>query len=397
MTRIAYLDCVGGLAGDMVLGALLDAGAPSDVLEETVRALGLADVKVEIDRVTRGGVQATAVRVIEIAPPPHRPASALVETIERSDLPPRVRAGGLETLRRLIEAEARVHETSAEELVLHEVGGVDTLVDAVGAFALLEALAIDDVVCSPIPFARGVVTTAHGAIPTPGPAVLEILRGAEVVGLAIDAELVTPTGAAIAATAASSFGEAPPLVLQTVGYGAGGRDLAVRPNVLRIVIGERATTAPRRDAILLEATVDDLLPELVPDVIEACRTAGALDVWTTPVQMKKGRTGIGISAIVRRDGEWPVARALLIHGTTLGVRATPIRRYELERSTREVEVGDHVVRIKVGTLEGRAVNIAPEHDDCARVAALTGRAVKDVWAEALVAARALAGPDDAAR
>lgn len=397
MTRLAYLDCVGGLAGDMVLGALLDAGAPAAALEETVRALGLDDVKVEVERADRGGVRATAVRVVEIAPPADRPASELVEVVERADLPPRVLAGALEALRRLIGAEARVHDVAADELVLHEVGGVDTIVDVVGAFALLETLAVDEVVCSPIPFSRAIVPAAHGPIPTPGPAVLEILRGATLVGTPVEQELVTPTGAAIAAAMTSSFGEAPPLVLEAVGYGAGGRELADRPNVLRVVIGHRASTAPRRDAVLLEATVDDLLPELVPDVVDACREAGALDVWTTPVQMKKGRTGVGLSAVARPTEEWEVARALIVHGTTLGVRATPIRRYELERSTHRVEVGGHEVRVKVGRLDGRVVNVAPEHDDCARVAATTGRTVKDVWAEALLAGRDLAGPDDLAR
>jgi len=234
---------------------------------------------------------------------------------------------------------------------------------------------------------------AHGSIPGPGPAVLAILEGAPLVGVEAEAELVTPTGAAIVAAAASSFGELPPLVLETTGYGAGGRDLLSRPNLLRVVLGTSRDPIPVADVVILEANLDDLLPELVPDVIDECRSAGALDVWTTPVQMKKGRPGVLVSAVVRPDGEQVVARALLVHSTTLGVRATSLRRYELGRATREVHVDGRPIRVKVGVLDGRVVNVAPEHDDCADVAAATGRPVKDVWAAALAAAQAFIGGD----
>jgi uncharacterized protein (TIGR00299 family) protein len=267
------------------------------------------------------------------------------------------------------------------------------LIDVAGAFALFDGLAIDDVVCSPIPYARGVIETAHGTIPGPGPAVLALLEGCPVVGVDAEAELVTPTGAAIVATASSSFGECPPITLERVGYGAGARELRSRPNLLRVVLGARASSAASADVVLLEANLDDLLPELVPDVADACRAVGALDVWTLPVQMKKGRPGVVVSAIARPEAEGAVARALLVHSTTLGVRAVPLRRYELERATREVSVREHAVRVKVGVLDGRVVNVAPEHDDCARVAAATGLPVKQVWAEALAAAHAFGGGD----
>ncbi|MGZ4131549.1 MAG: nickel pincer cofactor biosynthesis protein LarC [Actinomycetota bacterium] len=394
MTRVAYLDCVGGVAGDMLLAALLDAGAPQDVLHDVVRALGFADVKVEVEAVRRHGVAAINVRVVEGSPLPDRRASALLDLVASAALAPRPRERALAALHRLAGAESAIHGVPAEELVLHEIGGADTLVDVVGAFALLDALDVGDVVCSPIPYARGVIQTAHGAIPGPGPAVLAVLEGAPLVGVEAEAELVTPTGAAIVATASSSFGECPPMTLERVGYGAGARELRSRPNLLRVVLGS-SPALPAADVVVLEANLDDLLPELVPDVLQACHAAGALDVWTLPVQMKKGRPGVVVSAVARPDAERAVARALLVHSTTLGVRVTPLRRYELEREGREVTVLGHRVRVKVGILEGRVVNVAPEHDDCADVAAATGLPVKQIWAQALAAAQAFVGGDDA--
>lgn len=395
MTRVAYLDCVGGVAGDMLLGALLDAGAPQEALHDMVRALGFAGVKVEVEPAHRHGIAATLVRVVEEGAPRERRVRELLDLVTAADLAPGVRDRALDALRRLADAESRIHGVPETDLILHEVGGADTLVDVVGTFALLDALGVELVVCSQIPYARGLIGTAHGSIPGPGPAVLAILEGAPLAGVDAEAELVTPTGAAIVAAAASSFGELPPLVLEATGYGAGERDLRSRPNLLRVVLGTSRAPIPVADVVVLEANLDDLLPELVPDVIEACRAAGALDVWAAPVQMKKGRPGVLVSAVVRPDAEQVVARALLVHSTTLGVRATSLRRYELVRALREVHVDGRPIRVKVGVLDGRVVNVAPEHDDCAEVAAATGRPVKHVWAAALAAAQAFIGGDGA--
>lgn len=394
MTRIAYLDCAGGLAGDMLLAALLDAGAPQEALHHVVRALGYADVKVEVEGVHRHGIAATLVRVIEEEQTPDRRAGELLELVGSADLAPSIREPALDALRRLTAAESKIHGVPQHDLVLHEVGGADTLVDVVGAFALLDALLVDHVVCSPIPYARGRIDAAHGSIPGPGPAVLALLDGAPLFGIEAEDELVTPTGAAIAAAAATSFGELPPLVLDGVGYGAGARDPRSRANLLRVVLGTSPAPIPVADVVVLEANLDDLLPELVPDAIDACRAAGALDVWTVPVHMKKGRPGVLLSAIARPDAEWAVADALLVHSSTLGVRVTTLRRYETDRESREVSVDGHPIRVKVGILQGRVVNVAPEHDDCMEVAAATGRPVKQVWAAALAAAQAFTEADD---
>lgn len=392
MTRVAYLDCIGGIAGDMVLAALVDAGAPQELLAGLPAALGLPEVLVEVTRTSRHGVPAAHVHVVDAGPRPEHPRAVaeLRAAIETSSIPPGAKARSLSALHRLAEAEAEVHGAPLEDLRLHELGSVDTLIDLCGTFVLLDALGIERLMCSPVPYARGLVETAHGVLPSPGPAALALLRGAVLVGVETDGELVTPTGAAIVAEACEAFGPLPPMTLERVGYGAGTRELVDRPNVVRIVIGE-GTPSLGTDVVLLEANLDDLLPELVPDAVERCFSAGAIDVWTTPVQMKKGRPGIIVSALARPDAETGVARALLEHTSTLGVRVASFRRYELEREHREVTVAGQTVRVKLGLLDGRVVNLAPEHDDCARVAAETGRSVKQVWAEALAAAQELHG------
>ena len=392
MTRLAYLDCIGGLAGDMVLAALVDAGAPRAPLIGLPAALGLRDVRVEVTRTERQGISATHVEVVDVGA--HRETAGsvaeLAGTVDAGAIPARAKERALEAVRRLAEAEAAVHGQPVEELRLHELGSADTLIDLCGAFVLLEELSTERVACSPLPYARSLVHAAHGILPSPGPAVLALLPGAAFVGVDTDAELVTPTGAAFAATACDAWGALPPLTLERVGYGAGTRELPDRPNVLRVVIGETEAGA-RTDVVLLEAGLDDLLPEIVPDAIERCVAAGAIDVWTTPVQMKKGRPGIVLSALARPEAEAAVARALLEHTSTLGVRVADLRRYELEREHREVTVAGHAVRVKLGLLDGRVVNVAPEHDDCARVATAMDRPVKWVWAQALAAAQELDG------
>ncbi|HEU4354432.1 MAG TPA: nickel pincer cofactor biosynthesis protein LarC [Actinomycetota bacterium] len=391
MTRLAYLDCIGGVAGDMLLAALLDAGAPSERLTELPAALGLADVRLEVTRVSRGGIAALHVDVVEPEGGLPRSAPELRAAIERSSIRARPKERALAALDRLIAVEARVHGVIPEDVRLHELGSADTLVDLCGGFVLLEALGIERVVCSPLPYARGLVDVEHGILPSPTPAVLALLEGADLVGVQTAGELVTPTGAAIVAEACAAWGPLPPMTLEHVGHGAGTRDLPDRPNVLRVVVGEAAEAVPAADVVLLEAGLDDLVPELVPDAVGRCFEAGAVDVWTTPIHMKKGRPGVVVSALARPDSERAVARALLEHSSTLGVRVADLRRYELERERREVDVDGHAVGVKLGVLDGRVVNVAPEHDDCARVALATGRPVKQVWAAALAAGQELYG------
>ncbi|HXF98573.1 MAG TPA: nickel pincer cofactor biosynthesis protein LarC [Gaiellaceae bacterium] len=386
MSRTAYLDCVGGLAGDMLLAALLDAGGDLERLRAVPATLGLPGVAVAVERVERQGIGALHVRVEAPADAEHRDYGAIRRLLREAALPERARARALEAFARLAAVEGRIHGIPAEDVHFHELGAADTLVDVCGAFLLLDDLRVERVACSPLPFARGLTEAAHGVLPLPAPATLGLLAGAPLRGVEAEGELVTPTGAAIAAVAVDEWGPLPPLTLEAVGYGAGTRELPDRPNVLRVVLGSGAA-APGGEVVLLETNLDDLPPELVPDAVERCFAAGALDVWTVPAQMKKGRPGIVLAALARPGAEAEVARALLTETTALGVRVSRLRRYELEREERTVQVAGGTVRVKVARLDGRVVNVAPEHDDCAALAAATGRAVKSVWAEALAAAQ----------
>ena len=383
--RLLYLDCIGGLAGDMLLAALVDAGAPTEALEGLPSSLGLDGVRVSITRVHRQGVAASRV-VVEGSNGSARGERYvdLRDRVEAAALSEAVRTRSVDALTRLAEAEGAIHDVPVEEVRFDELGA-DTLVDLCGAFALLEALGVRRVVCSPLPFSRGLIDSNAGRLPSPAPATLRLLRGAPLVGVAESGELVTPTGAVVASVVADAWGELPSLVLGEVGYGAGARELETRPNIVRAVLGTSTEAAELHEVLLLEANVDDMVPELVPDAAERCREAGAIDVWTSAAAMKKGRPGVILSALVRPDAEMPVATALLEHSTTLGVRVARLRRHELEREVREVEVFGHPVRVKVGMLGDRVVNVAPEHDDCADVATKTGRPVKQVWAAALAA------------
>ncbi|PWU20726.1 MAG: nickel pincer cofactor biosynthesis protein LarC [Candidatus Rokuibacteriota bacterium] len=385
MTRSAYLDCVGGLAGDMLVAALLDAGGDAELLESLPSQLGLDGVMVEVRRVERLGVGALHVSFPASGDPGHRTWRTIRELLERADLPPDVRKRSTAVFARLAEAEAHVHRVPVDDVHFHELGAVDTIMDVCGAVVLLDGLGVEEVACSPLPVSRGVFEAAHGTLPLPPPAVVELLRGAPLYGVADGGELVTPTGAALAAELVLRFGELPPLTLERVGTGAGSRDSAGRPNVLRVFLGE--STGPLlREVALLETNLDDLSPELVPDAVAACFSAGALDVWTTPAQMKKGRPGFVLSALAHRPDEHTVARAILEQTSALGLRVSRLARYELEREERSVELEGGSVRVKIGRLDGRVVNVAPEHDDCAELAARTGRPVKSVWAAALAAA-----------
>ncbi len=381
--RVCYLDCVGGLAGDMLLAALVDAGADVERLRAVPSALGLEGVVIAVDRVERQGIGALHVDVRAPADEhQHRDYLGIRAIVERAALAPRVREQALDTFARLGEVESKIHRVPLDEVHFHELGAVDTLVDVCGAFALLDDLGVDRVACSPLPFARGMVRSGHGLLPLPAPATLGLLEGAPLVGVDSEAELVTPTGAAIAASVVELWGSLPPLVLERVGYGAGTADFDDRPNVVRVVLG--AGTSPTTGVVtLLETNLDDLVPELVPDAVERCFAAGALDVWSVPAQMKKGRPGIVLSALARPNTEQDVAYAMLEETSALGVRVARLARYELEREERLVEVAGGQVRIKVGLLAGSVVNIAPEHDDCVALARSTGRPVKSIWAEAL--------------
>jgi uncharacterized protein (TIGR00299 family) protein len=385
---IAYLDCVGGLAGNMLLAALLDAGAPEQELRAVPRRLGLETVQLRLQRVQRHGIGALHLEVIAPEHQPERSWRSIREQLNGAELDQSVRERATAVFGRLAEAEGKIHDVDPDGVHFHELGAVDTLVDIVGAVTLLHSLGVSRVVCSPLPMGRGVIDAAHGSLPLPAPATAALVVGVPVFGVDIEAELVTPTGAALASTLAGEWGPLPAMTITGIGYGAGTWELSQRANLVRVLLGAdgAGTSSSLHEVVLLETNLDDLSPELVPDAIDRCFAAGALDVWTAPIGMKKGRPGIILSALTRPGGEAAVARAILEETTALGVRTARLARYELERAQRSVEVSGRPVRVKVGMLGGRIVNVAPEHDDCAAVAREISAPVKTVWAEAMAAA-----------
>jgi uncharacterized protein (TIGR00299 family) protein len=378
VSRVLYIDCIAGVAGDMLLGALLDAGAQVDL-----SGLDVEGLEIEVGTAERHGITAKTVTVKGAPGQPHRHWASIRDQIDAAGLAERPRQRAQAAFERLAHAEGRIHGIDPEQVHFHEVGAVDAIGEVVGVALALESLNIDRVICSPLPVGRGFVDAAHGRLPLPAPATLALLEGAPLYGVEIELELVTPTGAALVSSLASSYGPLPRFTLQGSGYGAGTRDLKALPNVVRVLIGSDVSTGA---VSLIEANLDDMLPELAPDAAAACFAAGALDVWTAPVQMKRGRPGFVMSALARPETEHAVAQAMLRETSTLGVRIAHLDRIELERESFTVEIGGEPVRIKVGKLDGRIVNLAPEHADCERAARISGEPVKVVWARALAAA-----------
>lgn len=354
MSRVAYFDCPSGISGDMTLGALLDAGADRALLDAAVEGLGLSDeVSISVGHEERGHLGGTRVTV-RCAEGPPRTLPELERAVSRSAAPPSVRQRALDALRRLGAAESAVHGRPPEELHLHELGGADTLVDLVGSFWLLESLGLDAVYASPLPAPRGRFTA---------PGTLRVLEGTGAVLEPDDrrAELVTPTGAAILATAARF--EQPALALERVGYGLGSRPEA--GNALAVWIGRPVAEAAT--VRVIEANVDDMAPNLLAALAEDLMEAGALDVTMAPATMKKGRPGHLVTVLAEPDSADGLARALLRGSTTLGVRLSSASRLLAGRRFLEVETGAGRVRVKVKELGGRAVDVAPEYEDCRRL------------------------------
>jgi hypothetical protein len=389
VTRVLYVDAIGGLAGDMLLAALIDAGAPAEEVDEALRALPAAGLELRREMVVRHGIAALRVTVVVAnpEPQPRRSWSDVREVVDAATLPDRARARAHAAFAALARAEASVHGVDPDEVHFHEVGALDAIADVCGIALALETLGVDELACSPLPVPRGLISSTHGPLPLPAPATLELLRGAPLYGVELGVELVTPTGAAILAGLGASYGPLPAMRLDAIGYGAGTRELPDRPNVVRVLSGLRESPAgeARDEALVVETNLDDLSPELVPDAAQRCFEAGALDVWVTSAQMKKGRPGIVLSALARPADERAVAHAILRETTALGVRVHAVRRWELERRQVTVRAYGEAVRVKLGILDGEPVNAAPEHDDCLAAATRTGRAVKDVWAAALAA------------
>jgi hypothetical protein len=364
----------------------VDAGADLNEIDTELRKLGLAGWSLRAEKVRRGPIQATKVDVaVEGHQHHHRGLTDILRLIEKATLPPRVWARATEVFKCLGEAEARVHGISIDKVHFHEVGAVDAIVDIVGSCVGFELLGVEDFVCSPLNLGGGTVQTEHGTLPVPAPATADMLRLAPTYSTGIPRELVTPTGAALVAGLVNRFGPQPPMTVARIGYGAGSFDFKEQPNVLRLFLGEAAQTlasAEEPEVTILEANLDDMSPEVGGYVLEQALATGALDVFFTPVQMKKNRPGVVLTVICPPDKADALARLIFEQTTTIGLRQSSARRRTLERTfvTVKTPLGD--VRIKLARLNGRVLNAAPEYDDCQRLAREKGVPLKQVLADA---------------
>lgn len=383
--RSAYLDCSSGVSGDMFLAACLDAGLDRDRLQSELAGLSLGHYEFKVQRVRRGGLAGTHVEIWAPGPQPHRHLGPIETLIESSTLPDRVKERARAIFRRLGEAEARLHDQPVEKVHFHEVGAVDAILDIVGACIALELLGIEDFTASPLNLGYGRVSAAHGSLPVPAPATAELLRGVPVYSSGVEAELVTPTGAAIVSTLATEFGPLPPMKIESIGYGAGSRELAGHPNLLRLMIGERTanpeprTRTPDAEVVaVIETSVDDMSPELYGYLVERALAAGALDISCAAIGMKKNRPGLEIRLLARPEQAEALADLVFAETTTLGLRISTAERRVLERESVTVETPYGAIRVKVGRHNGQVVNAAPEFEDCRRAALERGVPLKQV-------------------
>lgn len=396
MKRVGWFHCLAGASGDMMLGALVDAGVPVEVIQDAVDSLGVERVEIAVDEVTRHGLGATKIDVRVSRSTVIRTWPHVRQLLEGASLALPVKQRALNVFERLAYAEARIHRTSPDLVHFHEIGGLDAFADIVGTAAGLHHLGLDEVHASPVATGMGMTRGEHGLIPVPTPAVLELLRGAPVYSGGVPFELCTPTGAALLAGVVTAWGDMPEMVVTAVGAGAGDRDLDEVPNILRLVVGDAVASGSTGDAaIVLEANVDDLDPRLWPGVVSALLDAGASDAWLTPIHMKKGRPAVTVSVLSPIARVEALRRVLFRETSTIGLREREVTKRSLDRSVETVALADgSEVRVKVARLDGEVVNAVPEFDDVATLAAKLDRPVKAVLAEANAAAATLLAPGE---
>jgi uncharacterized protein (TIGR00299 family) protein len=386
LSRIAVFDPFSGASGDMILGALVDAGVPLTLIREAVSQLGVEGVRITSQPASSGAVRGTRVLVEPTGEQPSRDWRTIRVLLEESSLSPSVRDAALTVFSALAAAEAEAHGALVEDVHFHEVGAVDAIVDVVGACVGLDALGVAQIAASPIAVGSGWVRSDHGLLPVPAPATA-ILLARHAVPIRPDppggpqpGELLTPTGAVILATLASW--NVPPFVPDRLGYGFGTRELPW-PNALRLWVGETSRSgATEGEELLLETNIDDMNPQFYEPLSERLFAAGALDVWLTPITMKKGRPGTTISIIVTADRRDAVERALFVESTTIGVRATPLSRTRAPRRFETVTTRWGDVRLKLRGWDGRVIGAMPEYDDCLRLSRFSGAPIREIWAEA---------------
>jgi pyridinium-3,5-bisthiocarboxylic acid mononucleotide nickel chelatase len=404
--KLAYFDCFSGISGDMTLGALVDAGCPVELLRTELGGLDVPGWELTAEKVWKNGMAATYVTVKTVDQSKHRSLSAILEIVEKSKLAAGVRERAAAIFRKLGEAEARVHDVALEKIHFHEVGAVDAIVDIVGACVGFAELGIDRFACSALNVGGGTARMAHGVLPVPAPATANLLQGKPTYSNGVQKELVTPTGAAIVATLCEVFGPQPGMTVSAIGYGAGSADLEGQPNVLRIMVGEEIETRKGEEKsaqtgvsfeaqgksvlpgfdeeiAVIEANLDDMNPQIYGYFLEKALGMGALDVYTTPVQMKKNRPGTLLTVLCRPADTDALMGLIFAETTTFGARSYRAQRRVLPREWVNVTTGYGDVRIKVSRVNGHIRHAVPEYEDCRKLAEGKNVPLQVVIAEAL--------------
>ncbi len=377
--NLAYFDCFNGAAGDMIVGALVDAGADAEALTAALAGLGLDGYDLSCEKITKQGFAATQFRVAleEPSNQPHRHLSDIKRIIDKSSLSTGVKERSTRVFSRLAEAEAKVHGTTVDRVHFHEVGAVDAILDIVGAVVALELLGVERVMASPVPVGSGTVRCAHGIMPVPAPATAELLAGVPLAATPETGELTTPTGAALLTTLAESFGAVPSMRLDSTGYGAGTREGGTRPNLLRVLVGTSMRPVGGDRVTVLETNIDDCSAEVLGYCMERLLASGALDVYALPIQMKKSRPGHLLTALCRSGEAAAMERILFEETPTLGIRRREVDRVVMDRTVHEIATRFGAIRMKVGRWQD-VVTTAPEFDDCRRAAEEHGVSLREV-------------------
>ena len=379
---IAYFDCFCGISGDMTLGAFIDIGVPLSWLKDSLEKLPLKDFDISVESISRSGIKAKSVHVLTKNKLKSRHYSEIKDLVQNSHLSRKVNQKSLEIFERLATAEAEIHGQPKEKVHFHEIGGIDAIVDIVGTALCLEYLGVEKVIASRIPLGTGFVSCQHGILPVPAPATLSILKGVPVYGTKISHELVTPTGAAIIASIADSFGKLPDMIVEKTGYGAGKRDLKTIPNFLRIIIGTQAIHISdyQKDRIsVVETCIDDMNPEFFGFLMDRLFKEGALDVYLIPVFMKKNRPGTMIQVLCMENRKKSIINCILSETTSLGVRYYDVQRFKLVRENITIKTTYGDVQIKRITKPNGSVQFMPEYEVCKKIAIEKGIPLKTVY------------------
>ncbi len=386
--KIAYFDCFSGISGDMIVGALLDAGLKIETLEKELKKLGLTGYQLEVNKVVKKGISATKFKVKIKEEGVERRFKDILTILEKSKLDEEIKKETQKIFFNIAQAESKIHQEDIDRIHFHEIGGLDSIIDITSAVIGIKTLGIEEIHSSALPLGKGFVECSHGIIPVPAPATLELLKNIPTYSGGIESEMITPTGAAIISTLAKSFGERPLMKIEWIGYGAGEKEFRI-PNLLRVSIGEKILKDENLkdgyvsdEAVLIETNIDDMNPEFYDYIMEQLFSRGALDVFLTPIQMKKNRPAHMLSIIVYEQDLKKILEVLFSESTTLGVRIREIKRLRLAQQNIIAETKYGKIRVKVGIFKGEIKNIAPEFEDCKKMTKQHQVPLKEIYEEA---------------